>query len=162
MLKANKLSPMLANPALKTASSPLACLEQPLRDAPDLAFAVLVGSRADGTGREDSDWDIAVFWKAGQRVEPANAANPAPDNARSSLANLGRHETLRRHLALALNRPESAVDLIDLRNTGLTMKALVVEEGKVLLVNDELAWAQFQTRTWRELEDYYWDRAHAH
>jgi hypothetical protein len=24
-----------------------------------------------------------------------------------------------------------------------------------------LAWAYFQTTTWRELEDYYWDRAHA-
>jgi hypothetical protein len=41
------------------------------------------------------------------------------------------------------------------------MKALVAEEGYLLALNKELSWVKFLTRTWRELEDYYWDKEHA-
>jgi uncharacterized protein len=119
-------------------------LQQVLVDRPSLLFAVLVGSRADGTATELSDWDIAVQWQYGD-----------------ALARIGKHEDLRRDLAKKLNLTEEKIDLIDLYNAGLTMKALVAEEGYLLVANDELSWAKFLTRTWRELEYYYWDKDHA-
>jgi predicted nucleotidyltransferase len=111
----------------------------------DLEFAVLVGSRAAGTERPDSDWDIALYWREGlpwlERVEKT--------------------ETLRRELAKALGEIESRVDLIDLANTNLAMRAAVAEEGKPLAGEDRSAWARFLRRTWRELEDFYWEKDHA-
>ena len=123
-------------------------LAQALAETPAVAFAVLIGSRANHTANDGSDWDIAVFWKPA--VAPAAA-----------FARLGQHESLRRRLAQCLNVAADKIDLIDLASAGLTMKAQVAEEGTILNLNDELAWAYFQTTTWRELEDYYWDRAHA-
>ena len=77
------------------------------------------------------------------------------------LLSFPRHESLRRRLAQCLNVATDKIDLIDLASAGLTMKAQVAEEGTIVNLNDELAWAYFQTTIWRELEDYYWDRAHA-
>ena len=111
----------------------------------DLEFAVLVGSRAAGTERADSDWDITLFWHSGlpwlERVEKT--------------------EILRRELAKALGENESRIDLIDLANTNLAMRAAVAEEGKPLAGEDRSAWARFLRRTWRELEDFYWEKEHA-
>lgn len=126
-------------------SADLECLSDALADTPGLAFAVLVGSRATLAARQDSDWDIAVAWQ------------PMAD----AFLYLGRHESLRHRLAGCLGVADEKVDLIDLAAARLAMKALVVEEGDPLRINDELAWAYFQTATWRELEDYYWERAHA-
>ena len=123
-------------------------LAQAFAETPAVAFAVLIGSRANHTANDGSDWDIAVFWKP--------AATPA-----AAFARLGQHESLRRRLAQCLNVAADKIDLIDLASAGLTMKAQVAEEGTIVNLNDELAWAYFQTTTWRELEDYYWDRAHA-
>jgi uncharacterized protein len=53
------------------------------------------------------------------------------------------------------------VDLIDLRRANLTMRASVAEEGLPIVVPDERAWNHFLQRTWRDLEDFYWDRRHA-
>lgn len=112
---------------------------------PELEFAVLVGSRATGKATETSDWDIALQW--------------APSLALWSV--LGHTETLRRHLANGLGVGEAAVDLIDLRRANLAMRASVAEEGLPLCGQDTLAWSHFLTRTWRELEDFYWYRQHA-
>jgi predicted nucleotidyltransferase len=112
---------------------------------PGLLFAVLVGSRATGKAQPGSDWDIALQW----------------DFALPWLEVLGRTETLRRQLASALQVPEQAVDLIELRRANLTMRAAVAEEGVVLHGDNTLAWERFLRRTWRELEDFYWDQAHA-
>ena len=124
-------------------------LAQELAETPAVAFAVLIGSRANHTARDTSDWDIAVLWK------------PAAPSADAAFARLGQHESLRRRLAQCLNIADDKIDLIDLASAGLTMKAQVAEEGTILNLKDELAWAYFQTTTWRELEDHYWDRAHA-
>jgi hypothetical protein len=51
--------------------------------------------------------------------------------------------------------------LIDLSSSRLAMRALVVEEGQLIWANDELAWAKYQVRVWRELEYYYWGQTHA-
>ena len=111
----------------------------------ELAFAVLVGSRAAGNEREDSDWDIALYWREDipwlERVEKT--------------------ETLRRELAKALGENESRVDLIDLANANLAMRAVVAEEGVPLIGEDRPAWARFLRRTWRALEDFYWEIEHA-
>jgi predicted nucleotidyltransferase len=116
-----------------------------LGSQPDLVFSVLVGSRAKGTAHADSDWDIALQWTPGLDLWTV-------------LANT---ETLRRALAQTLQVAESRVDLIDLRRANLAMRASVAEEGLILSGEQTLPWAQFLTRTWRELEDFYWEKQHA-
>ncbi|MBS3965235.1 MAG: hypothetical protein KGZ80_12240 [Methylomonas sp.] len=113
-------------------------------NTPNALFAVLVGSRSQDQATADSDWDIAILWRQEEAVE-----------------RIKRHETLRRRLAASLGVPEKQIDLIDLANARLAMKALVVEDGVLLHANDELAWAKFMIRIWRELEDFYWERRHA-
>jgi len=120
-------------------------LVQTLRDQPQLEFAVLVGSRATGKARSDSDWDIALQW------------SPQLD----WLTVLGSTETLRRALAAVLQVTPDTVDLIELRRANLAMCASVAEEGLPLTGQESLAWAHFLQRTWRELEDFYWDQRHA-
>lgn len=115
-----------------------------LADTPEILFAVLVGSRANGSATEKSDWDIAIQWQYGDALE-----------------RIARHEMMRHQLARKLEVPDDQIDLIDLSNAGLAMRALAAEEGRLLVANDELAWAKFLTRTWRELEDFYWERTHA-
>ena len=122
-----------------------ALLGQLLAGVPELEFAVLVGSRAQGTARTKSDWDIALKWR------------PQAD----WLALLGTQENLRRDIAEILGASPEDIDLIDLPRANLAMRANVAEEGVVLKGEDTLAWARFLTRTWRELEDFYWERAHA-
>ena len=133
---------------MASASSP-ACVHQDLSrrlSAQDgVEFAVLVGSRATGRAHEASDWDIAVQW------------HPQLD----WLATVARTEELRRALAAALGGDESRVDLIDLRRANLAMRAAVAEEGLPLSGEDGLAWQHFLRRTWRDLEDFYWERQHA-
>ena len=116
-----------------------------LRDEPALEFAVLVGSRATGKNRVDSDWDIALQWS----------------HQLDWLTVLGKTETLRHTLAHQLNIAPTAVDLIELRRANLAMRASVAEEGVPLTGEDSLVWARFLQRTWRELEDFYWEKQHA-
>jgi predicted nucleotidyltransferase len=106
---------------------------------------VLVGSRAQGTARTQSDWDIALKWY------------PQVD----WLALLGIQEDLRRNIADILGVSPEDIDLIDLPRANLAMRAHTAEDGVVLKGEDTLAWARFLTRTWRELEDFYWERDHA-
>ena len=115
------------------------------RNYPALQFAVLVGSRATGQQHATSDWDIAVQW------------NPATDWGQA----LALTESLRLDIAKELAVGPELVDLIDLRRANLTMRASVAEEGLPLVVPDERAWNHFLQRTWRDLEDFYWDRRHA-
>lgn len=116
-----------------------------LQDEPALEFAVLVGSRATGKNRVDSDWDVALQWS----------------HQLDWLTVLGKTENLRHKLANQLNIAPNAVDLIELRRANLAMRASVAEEGLPLTGEDSLAWARFLQRTWRELEDFYWDKQHA-
>ena len=112
---------------------------------PDLAFAVLVGSRADGSAHAESDWDIAVFW----------------DASIDWMALVASHESLRRDVARALKVSEECIDLIDLSRANLTMRANVAENGIVLKGEECLDWVHFLNRTWRELEFFYWEQSHA-
>lgn len=113
---------------------------------PEVELAILVGSRASGGARPESDWDIALRFTRHEH---------------DLLAHCGRLETLRRELAAAIGRSEDAIDLIDLPAARLAMRALVAEEGLPLKGEDSLAWGHFLTRTWRDLEDFYWEKTHA-
>lgn len=120
-------------------------LEQSLRQQTGLAFAVLVGSQRSGQAQAQSDWDIAVQWREELGL----------------MDKLTQTELLRHTLKKLLNIEEQQVDLIDIAHARLAMRALVAEEGQVLVVNDELAWVRFLKTTWFELEDHYWREQHA-
>lgn len=111
----------------------------------DLELAVLIGSRATGTARPDSDWDIAIQWSRGIDFVQQLAAT----------------EQLRWTLAKTLALSEQAVDLIDLPTARLTMRAVVAEEGISLSGGDSIVWHRFLQRTWRELEEQYWEQIYA-
>ena len=51
-----------------TQESVQAACEETLRRFPEFVAAVLFGSRARGTNRSDSDWDVALVSRAGRRV----------------------------------------------------------------------------------------------
>lgn len=106
----------------------------------------MIGSRASGAHTVTSDWDIALQWRKDM----------------DWLDQLGRTETLRRTLAEILTVPETAIDLIDTPRANLAMRAVIAEEGVVLKGGDELPWQYFLRRTWRELEDHYWETLYAH
>ncbi len=74
---------------------------------------------------------------------------------------LGKTETLRRKLAMSLGVVPGKIDLIELRRANLAMRAAVAETGIPLKGEDSLSWVRFLTRTWRELEDFYWEQSHA-
>ena len=122
--------------------SSAAKLQEVLAAWSELEFAVLVGTRANGTERMESDWDIAVYWRDGLPW----------------LERVSKTEMLRRELAKTLGENESQVDLIDLANANLAMRANVAEDGVPLVGDQSSAWARFLRRTWRELEDFYWDK----
>jgi predicted nucleotidyltransferase len=111
----------------------------------DLELAVLIGSRTTGKALSDSDWDIAVRWHRGL----------------SSLAMLSAMEKLRSRIARALDVSEDKIDLIDMTVARLAMRALIAEEGIPLKGGDSIVWNRYLNRTWRELEEYYWESVYA-
>lgn len=111
----------------------------------DLELAILIGSRATGTARPDSDWDIAIQWRRGMDFIPQLAAT----------------ERLRMTLAEKLAVPVQSIDLIDLPTARLTMRAVVAEEGLPIIGGECLPWHRFLQRTWRELEEQYWEKTYA-
>lgn len=135
----------VASPRMDAFEEPLNKLGDLLAATTGLEFAVLVGSRADNRARPDSDWDIALQWRT----------------AAPWMQTVGDQETLRRRIAETLNVSPDRIDLIDLLRANLAMRANAAENGRVLKGEDTLAWAQFLTRTWRELEDFYWEQSHA-
>jgi len=119
----------------------IGALERLLRAQPDVEFAVLLGSRVDGSARPDSDWDIAVRMQRGD----------------SYLHELARLEALRSAIAASLQVDASKIDLINVPSTQLAMRERIVNQGVVLTEPDRLPWMHFLQRTWRDLEDCYWE-----
>lgn len=120
-------------------------LEAFFRAQPDVEFAVLVGSRASGTANSGSDWDIALRLQGGL----------------SSLHELARVEELRSQIAANLQVDPALVDLIHVPSTKLAMRERIANHGLVLSNPDALPWLHFLQRTWRDLEDCYWDELYA-
>ncbi|MBM9538838.1 type VII toxin-antitoxin system MntA family adenylyltransferase antitoxin [Desulfobulbus alkaliphilus] len=121
-------------------------LDRILAAEPNLEFAVLIGSRAGSTHTSNSDWDLALQWQRDM----------------DWLEQLGRTETLRHELAKALALPATAIDLVDVPRASLAMRAEIAENGVVLIGEDTLPWQRFLRRTWRELEEHYWEKIYAH
>ncbi|MDP8568068.1 type VII toxin-antitoxin system MntA family adenylyltransferase antitoxin [Methylophilus aquaticus] len=111
----------------------------------DLELAILIGSRAQQSANQNSDWDIAIRWK--KHISAINA--------------LSLTSTLQIAIAQCLNVPPEAIDLIDMTTARLAMRATIVEEGIPLAGEDSLAWSYFLTQTWAELEEHYWRAQHA-
>ena len=121
-------------------------LSEVIEKTANIDFAVLIGSRAIGEATPASDWDIAIRWQGDL---------PYSDK-------LGQIEVLRALLIRSLSgHPEPKVDLIDLARAGLAMRAEVTENGVLLADIKPLAYDHFLVRTWRELEEYYWDEIYA-
>jgi len=120
-------------------------LKSMLENVPDLELAILIGSRAAGADHPDSDWDIAIQWKREMDFVRQLAAT----------------EELRHLLAAGLNVLDQDIDLIDLPTARLAMRAVVTEEGVPLKGGESLAWHRFLQRTWRELEEQYWEQTYA-
>lgn len=112
---------------------------------PDLELAIIIGSRASGTARQGSDWDIAVQWVRNLGFVEQLAAT----------------EQLRKTISLFLNTSVQFIDLIDLPTARLAMRSVVAEEGIIIKGGDTLAWHRFLQRTWRELEEHYWEQTYA-
>jgi predicted nucleotidyltransferase len=111
----------------------------------DLELAVLIGSRSSGKATVNSDWDIAIRWRRGL--------------PKMTILLLG--ERLRNRLTHALQISDARIDLVDISSAGLAMRAVVVEEGIPLKGGDSIAWNRFLSRTWREIEEFYWESVYA-
>jgi hypothetical protein len=68
---------------------------------------------------------------------------------------------LRQDLRHALQVQEDQIDLIDIADARLAMRALVAQEGLELYIGNELAWVRFLLNTWAQLEDNWWRQQHA-
>lgn len=123
-------------------SNPIEYLKQFLQSQDALEFAVLVGSQAIGTATPESDWDIALQWKRSEL---------------DYLQHLAQIESLRQEISKVLNISSERIDLIDVPSTKLAMREVIANKGVVLMGEDSLPWIHFLNRTWRDLEDYYWD-----
>jgi len=103
---------------------------QALSGFTEIEQLVLFGSLAQGTGRPDSDLDLAV--DVGRPLTPEQK--------------IAMIETL----ALALDRP---VDLIDLKTAGQPLLTQIVTKGRRLLGSDN-AWAKIIYRNIIDNEDF--------
>lgn len=127
---------------MSDSATELAAIKKTLGENPDVEFAVLVGSRAEDKAHKNSDWDIALW------LVP-------------TLKGMDRHGALvsvQLMLARALGISPEQIDIIDLHSAGLAMREQVVNAGHVLTGGDKLSWAHFQTRTWREIEEFHWNK----
>lgn len=120
-------------------------LKNLLRMVPELELAVLVGSQAAGTATDQSDYDIAVQW----------------EKRSSGWTLLEQSEVLKQQIADAIRIHKDKIDLIDIASARLAMRAVIAEEGIILKGENTLAWSHYLTRTWAELEDYYWRKNNA-
>ena len=111
----------------------------------ELELAVLIGSRAQNRVRSDSDWDIAIQWQAGFEL----------------IDLLDRTESLRRKIGSLVGLPDTCIDLIGIPGARLAIRSVIAEEGLVLKGEEDPAWSRFLLRTWRELEEYYWETIYA-
>ena len=122
-----------------------AILEQIFRNNSNLELAILIGSRASNTASIDSDWDIALQWCRDMDF----------------MDQLAQTEMLRNKLAKALNISDDKVDLINIPTAGLAMRDEVANKGEILKGENTLALSHFLTRTWRDLEEFYWEKIYA-
>ncbi len=120
-------------------------LSQALTAVPELELAVLVGSQANGTATDNSDWDIAIRWH--KHIV--------------SVDQLALEARLVQRIAQTLDVHADKIDLIQLTAAKLAMREVVANQGVPLKGEQTLAWFHFLTQTWAEVEDFYWRKNHA-
>ena len=136
----------------------LSLLQSYFQQRKRLAFAVLVGSQVEHRVHPGSDWDIAIQWA----YVSANVEHAHVDMSVSNhLARLADMEIMRKELADLLSVTVEKIDLIDIASANLAMRELIANHGVVLTSAEALPWLYFLQRTWRDLEDYYWDDLYA-
>lgn len=121
-----------------------AALEKIKTQFPSLSVLVLIGSRATGKTHANSDWDFAFFFSE-------------PDD----FLQLALTEQLREALGSLLACNSGMVDLVDIRSANLAISASIADEGMPLITTDARFWFKFLERTWRDLEYWHWEQAHA-
>lgn len=117
----------------ESATGFLETLIQPLKKH-GVLLAYLFGSRARGTARVDSDYDIAVLFSSEE----------------SSLIG---EINLAVELASALNEPVDKVNVVSLNKADLTVKARVLKEGSLIYCSDEEFKRRWERKTLREVLD---------
>jgi predicted nucleotidyltransferase len=124
----------------QASNSTLATIQSRLAADPTVLFATLFGSRACGSPRADSDWDLAVF------------LDPSLD---------GRSRTATRAQLIAALEPEYRVDLVVLNDAPplVAHRALC---GERLFVRDQPAYVRFFVHTLAlAFDESHWNEIHA-
>lgn len=120
-------------------------LKQTLNENNDLELAILIGSRANSTASSESDWDIAIQWQRDL----------------AEMSKLAQTEKLRNQISKTLKITDNKIDFIDIPAAGLAIRDEIANRGIILKGENTLALSHFLTRTWRQLEEYYWDKIYA-
>jgi len=118
----------------------LATIRGRIEADPAVLFATLFGSRASGSPRDDSDWDLAVFF----------------DPSLDAQSRASRHARL-----IADLEPEFRVDLIVLNDAPplVAHRALL---GERLFVRDRSAYVRFFVHTLAlAFDESHWNEIHA-
>jgi len=118
----------------------LATIQSRLAAEPTVLFAMLFGSRAGGSPRADSDWDLAVF------------LDPSLD---------GRSRASKRTHLIAGLEPEYRVDIVVLNDAPplVAHRALC---GERLFVRDQPAYVRFFVHTLAlAFDESHWNEIHA-
>jgi predicted nucleotidyltransferase len=115
-------------------------ITEALEAIPSVLFALLFGSRAAGSPRQDSDWDLAVFF------DPALSAREREEQRAALIAAL---------------EPRDRVDVLIL-NEAPPLLAHRALQGRVLLVRDRVTYSRFFCKTLAESGDEaHWRELHA-
>jgi len=114
-------------------------------DNSSLELAILIGSRTNNNATTDSDWDFAIQWQRDI----------------SQFKQLQITEELRNKLSKALNTPSDKIDLINIPTAGLAISEIIANEGNIIKGENTLALSRFLLKTWRTVEEFYWESLYA-
>ncbi len=74
---------------------------------------------------------------------------------------MGKTEILRAALAKLLSTTDDRIDIVDMPTARLAIRSAIAKDGIFLMGDNHLSWSHFLLRTWRDLEEFYWERRHA-
>ncbi len=114
----------------------LGALRAALEPMPQVVAALLFGSRARGSARDDSDVDVAILLRAAPRDE-------------------GRYRVVRELLDAFYGHVSSEqLDLVLLNDAPPALAFQVLKHGTMVVCRDDVAMHRFRVRTYRVHADY--------